>query len=634
MLTLLAVLFAAAGLVLAGLAVDVARRGTSRAGISLAVLLVAVAWWGVAYSLEFSADDLDAKNRWGDLKYLGIGAVAPAWAAFVLQYTGRERHLTRPVLVVVAVEPLLLLLALAVPATHDLVRYYPEEAAGDPTPVVAAGPLFWAHLAYVNVVILVVTGLFVATMWKLSRTYHRLAIALVVAALLPWVANILYNFEVGALASIDLTPFAFTVTGGVLVWGLHRERLVRLAPLARGVVVDSMVDGVLVLDAFGRLVDVNPAGRRLLGPAGRHPVGRRLGELLPALDTPLEEREAGAAGPGQELRTGRGPEQRTHDVARQPLTDPLGRPAGELVVLRDITERVRADARVQELLREQSRVAAALQVSLTPRQLPEVPEAEVSSRYEPAGDGREIGGDFYDVFPLDDQTWGIVLGDVSGKGAEAAAVTAQARYTLRALAHPQRPPSATLRDLNARMLNSADLERHCTLVYALARPGPHGTDLTLSLAGHHPPLVLRPGHGQPVVEPVGEPGTASGLLEDPELHDVTTRLAPGDMVCFFTDGLVEARQGPELFGSEGVTRVMLSDRAGSPEELAGALVDAARAFHQGPWLADDLAILVLRAAGEGAGPAPFPVRETLAEDGPSAPAAEVRQPASLVEVGT
>jgi serine phosphatase RsbU (regulator of sigma subunit) len=248
---------------------------------------------------------------------------------------------------------------------------------------------------------------------------------------------------------------------------------------------------------------------------------------------------------------------------------------------------------------------------------------EVSSRYEPAGDGREIGGDFYDIFPLDDTTWGIVLGDVSGKGAEAAAVTAQARYTLRALAHPQRSPSATLRDLNTRMVSGTDLERHCTLVYALARPGPDGTDLTVSLAGHHPPLVLRQGQGRgqgqgqgpATVEPVGEPGTAVGLLDDPELHDVTTRLAPGDMVCLFTDGLVEARQGPTLFGSEGVTRVMLGERARSPEELAGALVAEARAFHHAPWLSDDLAILVLRAGGQGNGDAPAEAQATLASAG-------------------
>ncbi|CAA9325185.1 MAG: hypothetical protein AVDCRST_MAG36-623 [uncultured Nocardioidaceae bacterium] len=605
MLAAVAGLFALAGVVLAGLAVYVGRRrGASRAGTSLAVLLVAVAWWGLTYAVELSAGaDLGARTRWGDLKYVGIVAVAPAWTAFVLQYTGRERYLTRRVLALLVVEPLLVLALLAVPATHDLVRYYPRSAIGDRLPVVATGPLFWVHLAYTNLLVLLATGLFVVTMWRLSRTYRSLALVLLGAALLPWLANLLHNFEVGRFALLDLTPFAFTLTGAVLVWGLFRERLVRLTPLARSVVVDNMVDGVIVLDAFGRVVDVNPAGRRVLGPPGAELVGRRLGDLAPALDTSIDS--------PQELATGSGDERRTHDVVRQRLTDRAGRPAGELVVLRDITERVRADARLQELLREQSRVAAALQVSLTPRELPHVPEAEVSSRYEPAGDGREIGGDFYDVFPLDNDTWGIVLGDVSGKGAEAAAVTAQARYTLRALAHPQRPPSATLRDLNARMVGSADLERHCTLVYALARPGPQGTELTLSLAGHHPPLVLRPTGGQgpdgqgdgPLVEPVGRLGTAAGLLEEAELHDVTTWLAPGDMVCMFTDGLVEARQGAELFGSEGVTRVMLGDRAGSPEALAGALVAEARAFHHAPWLSDDLAVLVLRAGRAPAGAA-------------------------------
>ena len=612
MLAVLAGSFALAGVVLACLAVYVGRwRGATRAGVSLAVLLVAVAWWGVTYALEVRAVGLADKGRWGDLKYVGIVAVAPAWSAFVLQYTGRERLLTRRVLGLLVLEPLIVLGLLAFDRTHDLVRYYEPSEAGKDLPVVTGGPVFWAHLVYTNVLLLLTTAMFVVTMSRLSRTYRFMALVLLAAALLPWVANILFNFGVWRFEEVDLTPFAFTVTGGVLVWGLFRERLVRLAPLARSVVVDNMVDGVIVLDAFGRVVDVNPAGRRVLGPARADPVGIPLTDLLPALSGSAGERPAGQR--GQELLVGEGSEQRTFDVVRQQLSDRSGRPAGELVVLRDISERVRADARVQELLREQSRVAAALQVSLTPRQLPDVPEAEVSSRYEPAGDGREIGGDFYDVFPLDDQTWGIVLGDVSGKGAEAAAVTAQARYTLRALAHPGRSPSATLRELNARMLGSADLERHCTLVYAVARPGPDGIDVTLSLAGHHPPLVVRTRSGGRTVEPVGLLGTATGLLEDPELHDDTTRLAPGDMICLFTDGLVEARDGVELFGSEGVERVMLGDGAGSPEELAGALVAAARTFHRAPWLSDDLAILVLR-AGQGHGslaPAPQPVEAAV-----------------------
>ena len=100
--------------------------------------------------------------------------------------------------------------------------------------MVGTGPVFWVHLVYANLMILVATVLFVASMVRLSGTYRRMALVLVSAALLPWVFNLLHNFEVGWFATIDLTPFAFIVTGGVLVWGVFRERLVRLSPLARG----------------------------------------------------------------------------------------------------------------------------------------------------------------------------------------------------------------------------------------------------------------------------------------------------------------------------------------------------------------------------------------------------------------
>ena len=201
-------------------------------------------------------------------------------------------------------------------------------------------------------------------------------------------------------------------------------------------------------------------------------------------------------------------------------------------------------------------------------------------------------GTSWSCFPLDPDRWGLLLGDVSGKGAEAAAVTAQARYTLRTLANPRHRPSHTLRELNSRLLATTTVERHCTLVYAIARPTEAGVELTLSLAGHHPPLLLR---GSGVVEPFGRLGTALGLFEDPELHDSTTLLAPGDLLCMFTDGLVEARRGRELFDSRRVAAI-LGGSVGRPvDDLAAALAAAARRF-QGDDLPDDLAILVLRAA--------------------------------------
>ena len=280
MLTWLAALMTVAGVVLAALAAYVGWRRGSRAGIALAVLLAAVAWWGVAYALELAAVETATKSQWGDLKYLGVSILAPAWLVFVLQYTDRGRLVTVRMVALLGIEPALVMALLAVPTTHDLVHDYPPGALQQALPVVATGPVFWVHLAYSNLIILGATVLFVVSMVRLSGTYLRLALVLVAAALLPWVVNLLHNFEVGWFARIDLTPFAFILTGGVLVWGLFREGLVRLTPLARGVIVENMTDAVFVLDAFGRVTDANPAATSLLSTSRSQLVGRSLDQLL------------------------------------------------------------------------------------------------------------------------------------------------------------------------------------------------------------------------------------------------------------------------------------------------------------------------------------------------------------------
>ena len=579
MLTLFATLMGAAALTTAMLAAYVAWRRGSPTGWSLAALLVAVAWWGLAYTVELSLDTLTTRSLWGDLKYLGVLAVPPAWLCFVLQYTGRTRLVTRRLLGLLLIEPVLVLALLAIPATHDLIRYYPASAAADGLTAARAGPLFWVNLAYSNVLLVGATGFFVLSMARLARSYRRMARIMVAAALLPWAANLLHNFGVGWFTQVDLTPFAFIVTGGVLVWGLFRERLVDLTPMARSAVVDRMADGVFVVDAFGRVVDVNPAGARLLGEIRAGLVGRPMEDVLPE------------AGDGTELTLVDWPGSRSFDVSRQPLTDELDRPAGELVVLREMTDRVRDRARLQRVLEEKSRVAAALQASMVPHRLPDVPGCELAQRYEPAGDGSEVGGDFLDVFDLSDETWGFLLGDVSGKGAEAAAVSAAARYMLRALAGADQSPSDTLREVNRRLLHATDLERHCTLVHGHVRPRSTGLSLTLSLGGHLPPLVVR-ASGE--AEEVGSLGTVLALFEDPELHDTPVELAPGEVLCAFTDGIVEARRGHDMFGVPRLAELLAAHAAGPLDELATLIVDETRTFHGGE-LVDDLALLLVRA---------------------------------------
>lgn len=589
MLTVVVTGTAVAGLVLAALAAQVAlRRGTSM-GWSLAVMLVAVAWWGVAYAVELSLGDVGLRSRWGDAKYAGVVTLAPAWLVFVLQYTGGPVRVTRRLVALLAVAPVATLLVLVLPATHDLIRFYPDDVRPGELPVVGTGPLFWVVLGYNNLLILLASGLFIARLARLARTYRRMALILLMVALLPWGANLLHNFEVGWFARIDLTPFAFILTGGVLVWGLIGNRLLDLSPVGRSAVVESMVDAVFVLDPFGRIADVNPAGVLLAGTPGRL-VGRTLPEAL-GTDDDLEDGRAVTLASGSTV-----PGTRSFDVARQHLVDDRGRSVGELVVLRDISERIRAEGRLRDVLEDRSRVAAALQASMVPPALPQVPGHELAMRYHPAGDGGEIGGDFLDVFRLGESAWGFVLGDVSGKGAEAAAVSAAARYTLRALAAADVAPSETLREVNRHLVAQTEVERHCTLVYGQLRPDPlacGSTTLTLSLAGHPAPLLVR---ADGSVEEVGTGGTILGLFDDVEVHDTEVRLAPGETLVLFTDGVVEARRGSELFGVEGLAAGLRGPGSTDVEALAEAALRAVHDFH-GLHLADDLAMLLLRNSG-------------------------------------
>jgi PAS domain S-box-containing protein len=601
-LVLLAGLMAAAGVALAGLAVAVWRRRAAAAGLSLAVLLLAVAWWGVTYAVELSTTDLGVRSAWGDLKYAGIVAVAPAWLVFVLRYTGRGRRVTPALLAALAVEPVAVLTLLAVPATHDWVRWYPPSEAGQALAVAEVGWAFWVHAAYSNALVVLATGLFVTSMVRISHLYRRLSAVLIVAAVLPLLVNALHNFDVGPFTRLDLTPFVFVATGGVLVWGLWYERLVDLMPLARGAVVESMGDPVIVLDGFGHVVDVNPAAVRLLGGRRRDLAGRDADDVLPA----------GVRGPSGEVALDVGGSRRLLEPSRHPVRDRSGAVTGEVVVLRDVTERRAAEERLRELLAERTRVAAALQASLVPRALPDVPGVSLAGLYRPAGDGREIGGDFLDVFGLGGGAWGVVLGDVSGKGADAAAFTALIRGTVRALASEGRSPVSLLSSVNEVLLGEGDDERFCTMALALARPGAGGVDLDLCLGGHHPPLLLR---ADGSVGPVGETGTALGLLEHPRLAQTHLRLGPGDTMLWFTDGLVEARRGTEEFGEQRAAEVLREHACHGPVRAAEMLEAAVRLFRGGP-LSDDLAVLVLGVDGGGEVTPPVGAPRARAVDSP------------------
>src|SRR6266545_802620 len=256
------------------------RRRVDALAVSLLVMLLAALEWSVAYALELSVGDPGARQLWGDLKYVGICLLTPAWLAFVFHYIGRPRWPTRLVGALLAIEPLAVLVVLANGATHHLVRFY--TAAGGA--VAEAGPLFWVHLVYTDVLIWAGTAVFVLGSWRLSRLYRRQSIILLVSVMLPWGTNLLFNLRVGPFGMVDLSPFAFTVTAAVLVFGVFRFGLLDQRPMARSQIFETIGDPVLVLDPYGRVIDANPAAGRLVGLSVAAIIGRSAVRLLPARD--------------------------------------------------------------------------------------------------------------------------------------------------------------------------------------------------------------------------------------------------------------------------------------------------------------------------------------------------------------
>jgi signal transduction histidine kinase len=334
----------AGGACLALYAFYVWRRRRAAAGASLAVVLAAAGWWGLAYALELAATELSAKLLWGDAKWLGICLLPPAWFAFIMQYTGRDRWVNRTTMVALAVPPAAVIVLLANQATHDLVRYYPPSAAADPEDAIAqVGPLFWPFLVYADLVVWGCTALFVWTLTRLSRLYWRQSVLLIVTVLLPFLANILHNLNVGPFGRVELTPFLFVLTGAVLVWGIFRFRLLDLAPIARSSVLATIQDGVLVLDPYRRVVNLNPAGQRALGVSATEAVGQRAETLLRV--DPAVLQGAGGQDPPEEVVLG----DCHYELTAAPLRDRGGRETGRVVMLRDVTERHRAHQRLVRL---------------------------------------------------------------------------------------------------------------------------------------------------------------------------------------------------------------------------------------------------------------------------------------------
>jgi sigma-B regulation protein RsbU (phosphoserine phosphatase) len=276
--------------------------------------------------------------------------------------------------------------------------------------------------------------------------------------------------------------------------------------------------------------------------------------------------------------------------------DTAGEPVLSRTTVFDATERRSYE---QELLRakvtaetSEARarlLAETLQRSLIPPALPEIPGLEVAAAYRPAGVGDQVGGDFYDVFETGRNDWTVVLGDVCGKGPEAAIVTALARYTLRAAAMRTRRPSRVLAVLNEALLQQR-AERFCTVVYARLQKVQGHWRATLAAGGHPLPIRLTPDGD---TAPLGRPGDLIGVHDKPRLHDVRIEMRPLETLVFYTDGVTEGRCGQEFYGEDRLlSRLRSSAPASAAQFVEAVTADVVEFQRNSPQ--DDIAVVAVQ----------------------------------------
>ncbi len=275
-------------------------------------------------------------------------------------------------------------------------------------------------------------------------------------------------------------------------------------------------------------------------------------------------------------------------------TDASGRPVSIRKAIFEATHRrdyerelLLAKEQAEDSAHRARELARTLQQTLIPPALPDIAGLDIGAVYRPEGSGDEVGGDFYDVFEIGPSDWMVAIGDVCGKGAKAAVVTALVRHAIRgaAVRHPR--PKEVLGMLND-VLHHYQSDRFCTVALVRLRQVDDTWQVSIASAGHPLPLLLEPGAD---VREVGRHGTLLGVLDDVVIHADEVILGPGSSIVLYTDGVTEGRRGNDLFGEERLAEAVRR-HAGSAASLCEGIVGAVLEFQNGK-LRDDIAVVVV-----------------------------------------
>jgi PAS domain S-box-containing protein len=314
------------------------RRRPAPGAAPLAWLMLAVTVYSLGYALELVSADLPSKLFWAKAQSLGIVVIPVAWLAFALQYTGREKWLTRRNLILLMIAPLATLALIWTNEVHGLVWSDAVLDTSGPLPMLLltfeAG--YWFYGIYDGLLYVLGVVLLFRAFFRSPHLYRGQIGAVLIGTLAPLAADIFLALGWIFPPFTDLAPFAFTFTGLALAWGLFRFRLLDIVPVARDAVIESMRGGVIVLDAQGRIVDLNPAAQQIVGCTASEAIGQPAAQVF-SDRADLIKRYRGVTETQAEIVQGEGEAQRHYDLRISPLYDRHGHVTGQLIVFHDIT---------------------------------------------------------------------------------------------------------------------------------------------------------------------------------------------------------------------------------------------------------------------------------------------------------
>lgn len=359
-----ATLFAATGLSVWAVVISRTRRGVPGSG-SFSWLMAAVAIWCFTSALHTLVDDTGARVSIAKVQYLGVAPIGVLWLLFISEYSRAAwpaHRLLRAALWIVPV------ITLTLAATNDLHYLYWTAIAEVATPsgtrlIYTGGTWYWLNAGYTYVLMAIGTWILARGLRRFPPPYRRQTVLMIAGAIVPWLSNALYLTRALPATGLDLTPIGFTVSGACFTWALYRHRLFGLVPVARDMVVESMNDGVLVLDAQRRIVDLNAAAERLTG-CGDACLGRPVDEVVSWWTAAVADDRPSGEGQPAIVKVEPGP--RYFEVKVSAVRDAKRRFAGWLVTVHDVSSRRRNEAeryaferRVQEQQKSESLMVLA-----------------------------------------------------------------------------------------------------------------------------------------------------------------------------------------------------------------------------------------------------------------------------------